>query len=409
MANFLRGVREWATPTLKESAFLEKGMLTPEEFVAAGDQLVFRCPTWSWSAAEPGREKSYLPANKQYLITRRVPCRTRVETLNQAVVTEASAAGESGDVDDGWLTTHATGEGMHTDSRGMVTRVGGRTGAGAAAVHDGGDDDDLEVIGGSSASAPKVSVIVGNGDGHPDVSEMRDGAAVVISSGGASDLSAAIASNDHFSTSAAEASSTEAPASAPVAAGDDDDDYLDMATFEEDNIEEDDAAVSAAAASLKNLRTTAGIASISAESDRNDGDDDDDDDGLLRTRTYDVSVTYDNYYRTPRVWLFGYDESGQPLTRGQMFEDVIQDYVNRTVTVDPHPHVNLPHASVHPCRHASVMKRIVTSLCEGGNEPRTDQYLFIFLKFINSVVPAIEYDFTMEVTVKGDEGEVRGS
>lgn len=25
-----------------------RGVLTPEEFVAAGDQLVFRCPTWTW-------------------------------------------------------------------------------------------------------------------------------------------------------------------------------------------------------------------------------------------------------------------------------------------------------------------------------------------------------------------------
>ena len=24
-------------------------MITPEEFVAAGDYLVYHCPTWSWS------------------------------------------------------------------------------------------------------------------------------------------------------------------------------------------------------------------------------------------------------------------------------------------------------------------------------------------------------------------------
>ena len=29
---------------------------------------------------------------------------------------------------------------------------------------------------------------------------------------------------------------------------------------------------------------------------------------ILRTRTYDMSITYDKYYQTPRVWLFGYDE-----------------------------------------------------------------------------------------------------
>ena len=26
---------------------------------------------------------------------------------------------------------------------------------------------------------------------------------------------------------------------------------------------------------------------------------------LLQARRYDVSITYDNYYRTPRIWMFG--------------------------------------------------------------------------------------------------------
>ena len=29
---------------------------------------------------------------------------------------------------------------------------------------------------------------------------------------------------------------------------------------------------------------------------------------LLQVRTYDVMITYDKYYQTPRVWLLGYDE-----------------------------------------------------------------------------------------------------
>ena len=32
--------------TLKESKFLEKGVLTPEEFVIAGDNLTHKCNTW---------------------------------------------------------------------------------------------------------------------------------------------------------------------------------------------------------------------------------------------------------------------------------------------------------------------------------------------------------------------------
>lgn len=27
-------------------------MITPEEFVAAGDYLVYHCPTWSWSVQQ---------------------------------------------------------------------------------------------------------------------------------------------------------------------------------------------------------------------------------------------------------------------------------------------------------------------------------------------------------------------
>lgn len=31
-------------------------------------------------------------------------------------------------------------------------------------------------------------------------------------------------------------------------------------------------------------------------------------DVILQTRTYDLYITYDKYYQTPRLWLFGYDE-----------------------------------------------------------------------------------------------------
>ena len=31
-------------------------------------------------------------------------------------------------------------------------------------------------------------------------------------------------------------------------------------------------------------------------------------DGILQTRTYDMYITYDKYYQTPRLWLYGYNE-----------------------------------------------------------------------------------------------------
>ena len=38
-------VREALYPVLQQSAFAERGVLTPEEFVQAGDELVGKCPT----------------------------------------------------------------------------------------------------------------------------------------------------------------------------------------------------------------------------------------------------------------------------------------------------------------------------------------------------------------------------
>jgi len=34
---------------------------------------------------------------------------------------------------------------------------------------------------------------------------------------------------------------------------------------------------------------------------------------IIHTRTYDLHITYDKYYQTPRLWLFGYDEVSQTL------------------------------------------------------------------------------------------------
>ena len=56
-------------------------MLTPEEFVECGDQLVHSCPTWAWAAGDNTRAKTYLPADKQFLITRNVPCHRRCKQV----------------------------------------------------------------------------------------------------------------------------------------------------------------------------------------------------------------------------------------------------------------------------------------------------------------------------------------
>lgn len=95
-----QSVREYLTPTLKTSAFLSRGVLTPEEFVKAGDELVYKCPTWTWEAGDPTKRKNHLPADKQYLVTRSVPCTARVSSLENVVAQEGC------DDDDGdWLVS----------------------------------------------------------------------------------------------------------------------------------------------------------------------------------------------------------------------------------------------------------------------------------------------------------------
>ena len=36
---------------------------------------------------------------------------------------------------------------------------------------------------------------------------------------------------------------------------------------------------------------------------------------LVKVRKYDLSITYDFYTQTPRLWLTGYGVNGQPLTQ----------------------------------------------------------------------------------------------
>jgi len=392
--NFLRNAREWATPQLRESAFLERGVLTPEEFVAAGDQLVYRCPTWQWEGGDPSRRRPYLPADKQFLVTRRVPCRHRVASLMGATYDEVLVADEgSGGGDSGWVATHikpaaaeAGGQSIASGGGGGGGDVGGVSGGRVAHV-DGGDDDELEVIGGGGGGG-MAALSIGLAPGSVS-------SGTVCAAGGVSVVGAANGGCSGGGGGGGDATSSAVVPEVEVDV--EDEDYEDLAEYEEEWLETADDAT--AAASPSTTATTAAAASASASLSKNAcaGNA-----AVVKTRTYDLSITYDKYYQTPRVWLFGYSERNQPLTEEQIFEDVMQDYAQRTVTMDPHPHLGTLHASVHPCKHANVMATIVRSLGSGGNEPRTAQYMFIFLKFIGSVVPTIEHDFTMAMQGKND-------
>ncbi|XP_050156638.1 autophagy-related protein 3-like isoform X2 [Malus sylvestris] len=101
-----KGTVEKITGPRTVSAFKEKGVLSVSEFVTSGDNPVSKCPTWSWESGEPSKRKPYLPPEKQYLITRNVPCLRRAASLEE----EYEAAGTEllldNEDNDGWLATH---------------------------------------------------------------------------------------------------------------------------------------------------------------------------------------------------------------------------------------------------------------------------------------------------------------
>ncbi|PQE21205.1 autophagy 3 protein [Rutstroemia sp. NJR-2017a BVV2] len=113
----LERVREW-TPVSHTSTFRTNGQITPEEFVAAGDYLVYKFPTWSWADASPvSKRANYLPPGKQFLVTRGVPCHRRLDDdfageagHDETVVGDgedfrAGGPHSPGDDEDGWLRT----------------------------------------------------------------------------------------------------------------------------------------------------------------------------------------------------------------------------------------------------------------------------------------------------------------
>jgi ubiquitin-like-conjugating enzyme ATG3 len=157
------------------------------------------------------------------------------------------------------------------------------------------------------------------------------------------------------------------------------------------------------------------------------------------------------------MYLAGYKGStSEPLPPQAMFEDIVGDYKDKTVTLEDFPFLDtgIKLVQIHPCKHASVMKVLLdradaalklrmqrvkegkesadqvesgmeglidktealklgdkdkSGAVAGGEEweevqaeqgedevaIRVDQYLVVFLKFIASVTPGIEHDITM--------------
>ena len=68
-------------PSTKDR-FESEGLITPEQFVSAGDLLTNKCKTWTWESGSEYKKFTYLPSDKQFLMTRRVPCKERVSNID---------------------------------------------------------------------------------------------------------------------------------------------------------------------------------------------------------------------------------------------------------------------------------------------------------------------------------------
>ena len=62
----------------------------------------------------------------------------------------------------------------------------------------------------------------------------------------------------------------------------------------------------------------------------------------------------------------------------------------------------LQNFSCYYFRHAAVMKKIIETVAEGGSELGVHMYIMIFLKFVQAIIPTIEYDFTRNFTMWSD-------
>ena len=79
----------------------------------------------------------------------------------------------------------------------------------------------------------------------------------------------------------------------------------------------------------------------------------------------------------------------------------MDEYKDKTLTNEAFPYMEsrmMP--TVHPCKHAEVLKTMSSAMIEGGTKVDSSIALFIFLKFITSVIPTVEFDVAGDLWVQ---------
>ena len=106
-------------------------------------------------------------------------------------------------------------------------------------------------------------------------------------------------------------------------------------------------------------------------------------------RTFEVSIVYDRYYRTPRVFLSGTNYEGKRLAPETVLSYVSPQHANKTITIELHPHLNELCVSIHPCMHPHTMKRFIQEFLQRQEEFQLKMYMPLFLQFVSSIIPTL--------------------
>ena len=106
-------------------------------------------------------------------------------------------------------------------------------------------------------------------------------------------------------------------------------------------------------------------------------------------------IAYDEYYHTPRMFFSATDAELNPLSNDQIKQDIQKEYLDKTLTVEKFEFIpNRMMPTVHPCKHANVLKTMADAMRENGQKVDSHFAMLIFLKFITSVIPTVEFDIT---------------
>jgi ubiquitin-like-conjugating enzyme ATG3 len=295
IGNLYRNFSSALKPMPTESTYLETGTLTPMEFQEAGDFLTHRCGTWSWARSDPSLAQPHLKPDKQFLVTKGVPCRKRASTIASDFCYLMEPQND----------TIPTEDGLQNDW--LVAEIKPKS--------------EYELIDDEAEEGTKfVSDNIFPSNQNNIIEEIK----------------------------------TE---------------FID-----ENSV---------------NILGQDGYIKLNEPEDT-----------IEKVRRYDLSITYDTYYQTPRFWLEGFNELGLPLTYSEIFEDISSDYAKQTATVEAHPCLGNHQISIHPCQHASMMKFLVDTCQTSESKQEPNKSLILFLKFLSSIVPTIDYDYTLDSNLR---------